>query len=572
MPLLRRLVKFTILAALLTIIVSVPTWYYLNPTPPARQVFINGPILTMNANNDIVDAVLIEKDRIVSVGSKEEILAQSGFNAKIIDLEGKTLMPGFIEAHGHFPGSGLDAIAADLNSPPIGHVASINDVKDQLTRQVKETSEGAWIIGFGYDHTRILEQRYMTLEELDTISPNHPLFIMHVSGRISMVNSLALSKLGITDKSPASRDIERNRQGQITGVLRGKEHYLARQQALNLSARRILTLLQNAVEDYTVQGITTVQSGLTQPKLYRLLTTFANLGLIPQRLVIWPDLNLAKAMTRRGKYKATDNSRIVTRALKLTLDGSIPGYTGYLSLPYFKQPPQQTANYHGYQTIPTKELDALVREWHAKGWQIALHASGDAAIDMALAALAKAQEAAPRKNARHIMVHSQMARADQLEEMAQLNITPSFFPSHIYYWGDRYKTLFLGTPRAEQISPLKSAMNNNLRFTIHTDTPVVPAEPFKLIYHATSRETQSGAVLGENEKISVQKALRATTIDAAWQAFLEDDLGSIEPGKLADLIVVSENPLKAGDRLTEITVEQTWIGGVLRYQQGELKK
>ncbi|MDB2384427.1 amidohydrolase [Endozoicomonas sp.] len=552
MSILRQLVKLSLLVFALTLIACISTWHYLNPSPDAQQVFLNGTILTMNDRNEIAEAVLVEDGRILSVGSESEILALSDFNASTIDLEGKTLMPGFIEAHGHFPESGLKAIAVDLNSPPIGETLSIKDVAQKLTEQAKETPTGEWVIGFGYDHNRILERRYLTKTELTNIAPEHPVFIMHISGQVSMVNNLALEKLGL-EKSEA-------------GIFRGKAHTAARANVLDLSAGRLLSLLQYAVADYTVQGITTVQSGLTTPQTYLPLTLFASIGLIPQRLVIWPNAPLAEALHNEERIRI-ENEKVKIGAVKLVVDGAISNYAGYLTTPYFQQPPQKAGSYKGYQHLSDKNLKQLVKLWHDKGWQLALHASGDAAIDNVLNALDNALSSNPRDDSRHILVHSQMARVDQLEEMAELAITPSFFPSQIYYWGSQYKSRFLGSPRTEQSSPLQSALESGLRFSIHTDTPVIPAEPFPMIYHATSRKTLSGDVLGEDEKISVMDAIRATTIDAAWQVFMDDEIGSIESGKLADLIVVSENPLTAGERLPDITIEQTWMGGVLRYDR-----
>ncbi len=566
-----RLIKFTVLAALLIFLVSISVWYYLNPIPPDRLVFINGPILTMDKKNRIAEAVLVEKDRIVAVGDKEDILVQAGSDAKVVDLDGKPLLPGFIEAHGHFPGSGLDAIAADLNSPPIGRVVSIIDVKEKLKLQARTVSSGEWIIGFGYDDTLLLERRFLTRKELDAISKKHPIMVMHISGHMSMVNSKALKRLGISKDTPNPKggEVVRDINGQATGVLKETAHNKARNKALKLSASRLLKLLQNSVEDYTVEGVTTVQSGLTTPDLYKPITLLAGIGLIPQRLVIWPNLDLAKGLSN-GKLEPVNNDKVSTGALKITTDGSIPGYTGFLSLPYFRQAQGVNTNYRGYSSISSQELNTLVNQWHSKGWQLALHANGDAAIDMVIDAIGRAQDTSPRKDSRHIMVHSQMARPNQLEAMAELQITPTFFPSHVYYWGDRYQNLFLGGSRASLISPLNTADKMGVRYSIHSDTPVTPIEPFKMAHHAVTRTTRKGSVLGKEERISVIRALRAMTIDAAWQMFLEDDRGSIEPGKWADLIVISENPLELRRELSDITVEQTWIGGVLRYDRNEL--
>lgn len=567
-----RLIRFTLAAALLLLLVSASLWYYLNPRPAPQQVFINGTILTMDVRNPEADALLVERDRIVAVGPQELILKQIDPDARIIDLAGKTLLPGFIEAHGHFPGSGLDAIGADLNSPPMGSVSSVADALEMLQRHARTVADGDWVIGFGYDDTLVAEQRFLTRGELDGVSKRHPLLLMHVSGRISMVNSKALARLGIRrgTPSPEGGEIVRDDTGQATGVLKGVSHSRAMSKAFRLSSGQVLKLLQNAVEDYTVQGVTTVQSSPTTTDFYKPLTLLAGLGLIPQRLVVQPDLELAGELYR-GRLQPVRNDKVVTGAINISTDGSIPGYTGFLSLPYFRPARGYNASYRGYSTLSQERLDAEVSQWHARGWQLALQASGDAAIDMAIKALARAQEAYPRQDSRPVIVYSQMARADQLEAMARLGISPSFFPSHIYYWGDRYQRLFLGPFRADRVSPLQSADRQGIRYSIHGDSPVTPIAPFAMVEHAVTRTTRTGSVLGPEERIDVSRALRAMTIDAAWQMTLENDRGSIEPGKLADLIVVSHNPLTvAVSKLSDIAVEQVWIGGVLRYNRNEL--
>jgi predicted amidohydrolase YtcJ len=247
-------------------------------------------------------------------------------------------------------------------------------------------------------------------------------------------------------------------------------------------------------------------------------------------------------------------------AVKLVADGSIQGYTGYLSEPYHV-PPGDDPGYRGYPRIPREALFERVARQHARGLQLAVHGNGDASIDDILDALEAAQRDDPRADARPVVVHAQMARPDQLDRMAALGAVPSFFVLHTYYWGDRHRDVFMGPERAARMSPARSAEERGIRFTLHADTPVVPMEPLRIVWAAVNRRSASGASIGPGERIGVMRALRAVTLDAAHQHFEEADKGSLEPGKLADLVILDRSPLDDPTGIDRIRVLETWIGG-----------
>lgn len=533
--------------------------------PPYRQAFINGNILTMDADNTIVEAVVIEQDRILAAGSYDEVSQYIDGRTLVHDLEGATLMPGFIEAHGHFPGSGIYAVQVNLNSPPIGDVLSIEDGLAKLREQAANTPEGELVVGFGYDDTLMAEKRHYTREELDSVSTKHPVYVMHISGHFGVANSMMLEQLGITKETPNPEGGEIGHDpvtDELNGFLAENAHAIAREIVLDLKPLALLKVMRLSVDDYASHGVTTVQNGLTNRKQLQPLALAAKLGVIPMRVELWPDAYDALAMLEEGvDFAKFENDKVSVGAFKVIADGSIQGYTGYLSEPYFVPPADKDADYRGYATISSQELNDLVTKIYAQGRQVAIHTNGDAAIEQALDAIEIARQQYPLSNARPILIHAQMMREDQLDRAKELGVTPSFFSAHVYYWGDRHRDIFIGPERAMHISPAKTALDKGVPFTIHLDTPVVPIEPLLLAWSAVNRVTANGDVLGPEEKISTMQALRAITIDAAWQTFQEANRGSIEPGKFADFVILSANPLIDPMALRDIEVMQTIVGG-----------
>ncbi len=540
------------------------------PQPPAHQVFINGNILTMDANNSVVQALSTRGERIEAVGTTEEIISRSGDDTAVVDLHGRTMLPGFIDAHGHFPGSGMRVIAADLNSPPIGNRNTMADVLAALREQAAKTAPGDWVTGFGYDDTLLAEKRHPTRDELDQVSIEHPVVAMHISGHFFVANSRALARVGIDAGTP---DPEGGVIGRMpgsrepNGLLEETARLDLMRQMQDLSLFKTYQLMKAAATEYASVGVTTAQSGGVSKALATGLSWFSKLGVIPQRLVLFPfETEFGEALLN-GAYDPTDynSDKVVMGAVKLVADGSIQGYTGYLSAPYFT-PYHGDKDYRGYPALPREKLFQQVAALHRAGYQIAIHGNGDQAIEDILDAFEAAQKAHPVNDPRMLLIHAQMAREDQIARMRELGVAPSFFTAHTWYWGDRHRDIFLGPQRAAQISPSRWAQLQGLRFTSHLDTPVTPMLPLQAVWSQVYRITYGGAVLGQEQRIDVMAALRAVTIDAAWQVFQEDNRGSLEPGKYADLVVLSGSPLDNPLAMRDLQVERTVIGGATVYQ------
>lgn len=543
-----------------------------NAATNADAIYINGTVLTVDVSNRTAEAVAVRDGHVEAVGRRSDIEALAGPATRVVDLKGKTLIPGFVDAHSHFLGTGAaQAFSVDLSSAPVGTVKNIDEIVARLKHKAESVPKGGWLLGHGYDDTLITEKRHPTRADLDRASTDHPIYIRHVSGHFAVANSKALELAQVTRDTPNPQggEFRRDAAGEPNGVL--EETALARVAARipALSREQNLEAIRKATEIYAAKGVTTAQDGaFGNPKLLGMLQDAAAQGQLRIRLVLWPTAPVAKALIDgKAEFRSPDPRLLRIGATKIFGDGSIQGYTGYLSEPYHVHAPGKDHAYRGYPTMPRDQLAALVLEQHKAGRQIAIHGNGDAAIDDILFAFSEAQKAFPRPDARHVIVHAQTARDDQLDRMKELGVIPSFFVLHTYYWGDRHRDVFLGPQRAMRISPAESALKRGLRFTIHTDTPVVPMDPLRLMWSAVNRISSGGKVIGAAERISPTQALRAVTIDSAWQAFEENTRGSIEPGKVADFAILSASPLEDPARIKDIQVIETIVGGKTIYSR-----
>jgi len=447
----------------------------------------------------------------------------------------------------------------DLNSPPIGAIRNIEQLVAALQRKAQATPAGQWVVGWGYDDTLLAEARHPTRDDLDRVSTQHPIWITHVSGHLGVANSKALEIAGVTkDTAPprAGRIRLDPKTGEPNGVFEEVGSLVGRHIPGYTTDQR-QAAIRKAQTGYLAQGVTTtVIAGVSAETLADLDAAVAS-GTLRLRISA---LVAARSIDHVPALQATPE-RIHLTGVKLFQDGSIQGYTGFLAAPYYRQP-EGKQDYRGYPSRPREELIRMVTEFHRKGLRVAIHGNGDAAIDDILDAFAAAQQADPRADARHRIEHCQTAREDQLARMEQLGVSPSFFVAHVYYWGDRHRDIFLGPERAARISPLAGALRHHLRLTLHNDTSVTPVNPLMLVWTAVNRITSGGKVLGQEQAIPVMEALRGVTSEAAWQNFEERDRGSIEPGKLADFVILDRNPLAIPPaELRNLQVVATIIGG-----------
>jgi predicted amidohydrolase YtcJ len=536
--------------------------------PVPDVAYINATVITMDPASSTAEAVAVRDGRITAVGSSAAIRKLATASTRVVDLQGQTLLPGFIDAHSHFPGSGTAALyIVNLSSPPLGPIGSVDDLVAALKAKAAQTPEGDWIRGGGYDQTLLREGRHPTRQELDRASADHPIFITHASGHLSVANTMALKLAGITKASPKPMGgvIQKDpKTGELTGLLEESGN-LVEGLIPRLTEDQQQAAIKWSVEDYASHGVTTatLAGGGVSPSLQAASKT----GLLSFRVVAMGDLfGEPSAMT--PSKMAGDEMLKTGLTIKIVHDGSIQGFTGYLSKPYHTVYNNDAA-YRGYPREPREALIERVKALNRAGYQIATHANGDEAIEDVIVACREALKDTPRQDHRWRIEHAQMTREDQLDAIKELGISPSFFVSHTYYWGDQHRDIFQGPERAARISPLASARKRGIRFSIHLDSAVTPMRPLQAVWSAVNRITRTGEVLGPDQRITSAEALRAVTIDAAWQQHDDQNKGSIETGKFADFVVLAENPLTTDPaHIKDIRITQTIVGGKTIYGGG----
>lgn len=541
---------------------------------PNQTLFHNGTIITMDGKRPIADAVLVEAGRIAAVAGFADLSRQAAAGCRRRDLGGLTLVPGFIDPHGHFPDSGVHALfKADLAPPPLGDCATLGDALDRLAAKAAETAPGEWVIGVQFDPAAIPEKRYPTLDELDRVSSEHPVWLHHFTGHAGVANSLALAWRGVdegTPDPPGGRLGRCVRTGRLDGLLEGMSAMGdLGDSEFQLTREAFRAAVRHASAEYFANGVTLAQNAWAPETLLRHFCELAD-DPVPGQIdmVVLPAGKLEPDLSRGGLgFALPESGTVMFGPRKLFGDGSLHIQTACLSEPYFA-PLNGDPDYRCEPAISVGSMSDAILPLHRAGHQVHIHANGDATAEIVLDAIELALDAHPLEDHRHTLIHAQTLTEQQLRRMARLGVSASFFPAHINYWGDFHATVSLGPERAGNMSPARWAAECGVRFTIHNDAPVTPTRPLHLMWCATSRTAASGRVLGAHQRLTPREALKAHTIDAAWQVFQECERGSIEPGKRADFAILSANPLEGACSIQEIEVLETVFRGETVYRKG----
>ena len=516
-----------------------------------KQIYCNGTILTMEEDSLYTEAVLVEDGRIVATGNCKE-LEERAPQARRVDLQGAAMLPGFIDAHSHFSGLAYGQLQVGLED-----AKDLEEVRRRITAFMEErqVQPGEWICAKGYDHNLFLDGKPPSLAFLDQCAPQNPLVLQHKSGHMGVFNSCALKQLGVTEQTEAPKGgVIGREEGKLTGYMEENAFikYLKQMPMPDLSM--LTDACQKAQERYAGFGITTVQDGMMVEQMIPLYRHWLQRDVLHLDVVGYPAADALDVMEEAfpesmGKYDR--NFRI--GGIKVILDGSPQGRTAWMRTPY-----QQQEGYYGYGTMEDEEVEGALVKAAEKKLQILAHCNGDAAAAQYIRCVKEAEERYPEfRKLRPVMIHAQLLGLDQLAQVKKLGIIPSFFAAHVYHWGDVHRKNF-GEERAAMISPMASAIKEGIRFMLHQDSPVIEPDMLETVWCAVSRKTRSGRVLGEREALTVLEALKAVTINGAYQYSEEQEKGSIRAGKRADFVILDRNPLAVEtDEIPKIRVLQT---------------
>ena len=530
----------------------------------ADSIYTNGTIITVDADESIAEAVAVKDGKILAVGSAEVVMATRGENTQVVDLEGKTMTPGFIDAHGHLKNVGFQALSANLLPPPDADVDSLAVLQEKLGQwgEGELSAKLGWIVGFGYDDSQLAEKRHPNRDDLDAVSSEKPVFIIHQSGHLYVANSKLLEMAGITAETddPAGGVIQR-RPGsrEPNGVLEETALMPVLRVFPKVDGAGQRRMVREGIAAYTGFGFTTATEGRAFPSDVDLYTAMAEAGELEIDVVAFPDYWLGRDTVAGSPWLSRSyQGHFRIGGIKGNLDGSPQGKTAWLSEPYFEPPAGREADYAGYPMVEEEQALAMFDDAYAQGWQVINHANGDAAIDQLIrVARAAAQKHGPADR-RTVGIHSQTIREDQLDAYQELGIIPSLFGMHTFYWGDYHRDSVLGPERAARISPARSALERGMIFTQHHDAPVALPSSIAILATQVNRITRSGQVLGPDQRVTPLEALKSITIHAAYQYFEEGSKGSIETGKLADLVILSDDPLSVSpEALWDLEVVET---------------
>ncbi|GGG97767.1 lipoprotein [Polaribacter pacificus] len=552
-------------------------------------LYTNGHIITLNEENDFAESMFVENGKIVDIGTNEQLKKYDLKNVDIVDLKGATVMPGFIDAHTHFSISMFLSEMHDLS----GFKFKTNkEVWERFEQIVKSTKKGDWVICKGIDPILVQDLVPPSIEYLDKIAPDNPVLFFSQSLHNYWANTKAFELVGVDVNTPnpsAHSYYGKDNNGNLNGEIIEQEAVKPFFDVLKnevLTTKKLGAAASKVMLDYAKNGNTTIVSaGITIEDSKPLLlfkhlsnnhpqllgNVLATVGLFPTRKqyprhFMYMRHDMSHLMPER-KQKVNDFYDII--GVKHWYDGS--PYTGsmYLNEPYLNTDLTSLKMHipvesRGQALVKIDSLKNFIRSYHTKGWQIAIHTQGDAAINEVITVFEELSTELDFSTSRHRLEHCLLLPKENVNRLKKLHLTPSFHVNHLYYYGDALQTDILGTQRAANMLPIHTVQESNIKYSLHADQPMFESNPFRLIQTAVERKTSTGVVLGKDQRITVLEAIQSLTTSAAWQINMEDKIGSLEKGKYADFIILNQDPLKTKiSELSNIKCLQTYINGNL---------
>ncbi len=569
------------------------------------MIYTGGDIVTVNDEMPEAEALAVQDGKIIAVGTKADVEKAAGADAITVDLAGHTLIPGFYDAHSHFFKTGRERYTqVALNPPPVGDVKSIDDLIAALKEKADKSKEGQWILGARYDDGEMVDKRHPTADDLDKVSTELPIVITHFSGHNVVANHKALELAGITKDTPDPEggQIGKDAEGNLNGQLWETAMDLVNKNIPPLTEQDNLDSLALGSKIYAEYGYTTVNEG-NGISFFEMYIDAIDKGLIKQHVSYWftgKELDQAVAAykkytngTESVHYLGKDN-KLAISGVKMFQDGSPQLRTAYMTDPYYTFG-EYEEGWKGYPRQPREKLIKDVVAAHQAGInQIYIHGNGDAAIDDVLAAYETVYNGVKDGSLRqpesidamrHVVIHSQFSREEQYAKMKEIHALPSFLIMHPYFLGDRHWDIYFGPERSARMSPTRDAINNGLRFALHSDAPVFPVSPLLMMQTAVERKSFTGRDIfttkydkdskyrSVDQRITPAEALKALTLDAAYHHGEEKVAGSLEVGKRADFAILDANPLKVDtSKIKDIKVLETIVDGETIYKADAAEK
>ena len=537
----------------------------------ADLIIENAVIRTMDAAGKKAQAVAVKNGRIIDIGSDMQVIQLVGPQTKRIDLQGKTVLPGFIDAHEHFSFFGESLLMVDLTYPGS---KSIEDMKSKLNAAAKKLPKGEWIRGLGYDDTKMAEGRMLTREDLDEAAPDHPVIIIHESFHSGFVNSAAYQAGGIDEGTPdpESGCYEKDpATGRLTGQLVESAFFNFAFEAFSdgptvvpsFDKAQRESFLVEAARNLNESGVTSVHDALVSSSYVTSYVELAKRNALPLRVNMLLSFTLLPELEALGLSGDWGNEWVRSTGVKGFIDGAFVERTAYLKEPYLHDP-----NDCGLLVVEDeKEFQDMVKRIHSLGYQVCLHANGDSAIEMALDAMEKAQREDPRNDPRHRIEHCTVIDDGILKRMRSLGCIAVPFGSYVLQHGEKIAPYY-GEHRAGRLFAFKSFLDAGVPVAASSDHPSGWKEPLLGVQSMVTRKTATGEVVGAEQRISVEEAFKMYTAYAAYASFEEKIKGTLEPGKLADMVVLDRDPWAVDpDTIGEIPISMTIVDGKVVYER-----
>ncbi|HQR84766.1 MAG TPA: amidohydrolase family protein [Polynucleobacter sp.] len=540
-----------------------------NAAGNADTIFYGGDIVTMNKAQPAAEAVAVQSGKIMKVGSLASLKGLQGKDTKLINLNGQTLMPGLVEPHVHIIGTAFsEEIFLNLSNFTMPH-DTLDSLVAKLTAYSKNFKDGEWVNAFGVDPSRTDPfMSELTADILDRVSTTKPVFVLNQSLHIAYANHKALEMAGLNDSSPNPKGgtLLKDSKGRLTGVVYEVPAFELFLSKMPLPTQEVIEQAVAKVGQKLVsKGVTTsaeitVGGYLGVDKEYALFNTMTRNGKLPVRVRGY--MYSSAYPTANKTYKpgqGDDTFKLI--GVKIVADGSNQGLTGAMIKPY--DYPAGTSN-TGTLNFTEQELYDLAKPRFDEGWQISVHSNGDKSIEQTLNVFSKLVKKPSDAKSRLRIEHFTVPTEAQIDKAAKLGVVPGFTIGHTDYWGEAFHNHLIGAERADRIDPSATMIKKGMHFAYHSDSPVSPIHPLKYASEGASRLWQVAPqkVLNPSQKVSINNALKAITIDAAYQLKMDDKIGSVEVGKYADFAIVNQNPMKTDAyKIRDIEVNETWVNG-----------